>query len=159
MSPRTRFLLATLLSSAFLTACKKKPLHYQTSVEVMQVRQYGQAPNRMTDLELKFVDCPGNARKVVRIEKSFSACGAKLKVGDRLPAELTVSYNAERGVYRDQLQKLGECDVKIDPKDEANYNTVENCKDLEFSGSVVGVHCERGRSKELVAKCPWLRRN
>lgn len=159
MSAPTRLLFAMLLATACLTACKKKKLHYQTTVEVMQVRQYGQAPNRMTDLELKFVDCPGNARKVVRIEKSFSACGAKLKVGDRLPAELGMTYNAERAVYRDQLEKLGDCDVKTDSKDEANYNMVENCKDLEFSGSVVGVRCERGRSKELVAKCPWLRRN
>jgi hypothetical protein len=126
----------------------------------MQVRQFGQpATGRMTDLEVKFIDCPGNARKVMRVDKSFSECGSKLKIGDKLPAELTMTYNAERGVYRDRLEKLGDCVVNTDPKDEANYNMVENCKDLEFTGMVVGVRCERGRTKELIAKCPWLRRN
>lgn len=155
----TLVFLVAFVACAFTTACKNKPQRFQTNVEVIQVRQYGQqATGRTTDLEVKFVECPGNARKVMRIDKSFSACGAKLKVGDKLQAELVMTYNAERGVYRDQIDKLGDCAVKTDQKDEANYNTVENCKDLEFTGSVVGVRCERGRSKELVAKCPWMRR-
>jgi hypothetical protein len=160
VSPRARlgwFFLAVAVSCT-VTSCKKKPQHYQTTVEVMQVRQYGREA-KITDLEVKFIECPGNARKVMRIDKSFSECGAKLKLGDKLKAEISVTYNAERGVYRDWIDKLGECAVKTDPKDEANYNMVENCKDLEFTGSVVGVRCERGRSKELVAKCPWMRRN
>ena len=146
------------MACSLTASCKKKPQKYTTTVEVKQVRQFGQQ-QKLTDLEVKYVDCPGNARKVMRIDKSFSDCGAKLKVGDKLTAEVTVTYNPERGTYREQIVRLNECDVKTDPKDEANYTMVENCKDLEFTGMSVGVRCERGRTKELAAKCPWMRRN
>jgi hypothetical protein len=36
---------------------------------------------------------------------------------------------------------------------------VENCTEVKASGSVVGVRCDRMRTPELIAKCPWLRRN
>ena len=35
---------------------------------------------------------------------------------------------------------------------------VNTCVDVVTTGAVVGVRCDRTRSKELVDKCPWLRR-
>jgi hypothetical protein len=48
--------------------------------------------------------------------------------------------------------------VKLDAKDEANYQTYENCSDVKATGLTVGVRCERTRSEELLNACPWLRR-
>jgi hypothetical protein len=138
-------------------------------VEVMQVRTFGGgsaggggaggASGKLTDLDLKYVECPGNARQVLRAPREFSECGTKLKVGDKLRANVTLTYNPERGTYRNQITHLGDCGLKMDMKDEANYQTVENCTDVKASGSVVGVRCDRLRTPELLAKCPWLRRN
>jgi len=153
---------ACLVVAAALTAsgCKEKPKTFSTTVEVMQVRTFGAAAGpKLTDLDLKYIQCPGNARQIMRAGKEFSECGTKLKVGDKIPADVVLSYNAERGNYRNEITKLGACAVKPDQKDEANYQMVENCTEVKASGVVVGVRCERGRGPELVAKCPWLRRN
>jgi hypothetical protein len=112
----------------------------------------------MMDLELKFVDCPGDARKVIRASKTFGPCGAKFKNGDKISAELVQTYSSDRGQYRAEITKLDDCPIEVDPKEDANYEMVQDCKDLMASGAVVGVHCDRTRNKELVAKCPWLRR-
>lgn len=139
-------------------ACKK-PQRYTTTVEVLKVRRFGQDPKAsITELELKFAECPGEALKVVRADKSFAECGAKIKRGDTIPAEVVLSYSSERSAYRNEIVRLAECDMKVDPKDEANYELVQQCKSLVATGVEVGVHCERSRSPELIAKCPWLRR-
>ena len=112
----------------------------------------------MVDLELKYVDCPADARKSIRGDKIFGACATGIKQGDRLPAEVVMSYSSERGVYRNEIVRLGKCPLKVDASDEANYELVQECRDLTASGAAVGVHCERTRSPQLLAKCPWLRR-
>lgn len=143
-----------------VAGCKAKPQHFTTTVEVMLVRTFGAtAGPKLTDLELKYATCPADARQVMRVDKGFSECGTKLKVGDKLKAEVVLSWNAERGIYRNELVHLGECAVKLDPKDEANYQMVEACSESKASGVVVGVRCDRGRSEALLAACPWLRRN
>lgn len=152
--------LALSLSSA---ACGEKPQKFTTTVEIVGVQRLGgnqdpKAPPPLMDLELKYADCPGDARRVMRGDKAFSQCGAKFKKGDKVPAELVLSYSSERSQYRSELVRLADCEVKLDPKEEANYETVQDCKDLMASGAVVGVHCDRTRNKDLVAKCPWLKR-
>lgn len=54
--------------------------------------------------------------------------------------------------------KFGDCPVKIDATDEANWEVVQVCKDLMVSGVAAGVHCDRTRNKELTDKCPWFKR-
>ena len=143
-----------------VAGCKAKPQRFSTTVEVMQVRTFGAvAGPKLTDLELKYATCPADARQIMRVGKEFSECGSKLKVGDKVKADVVLSWNAERGTYRNELVHLGDCDVKLDPKDEANYQMVEACSEAKASGVVVGVRCDRGRSEALLAACPWLRRN
>jgi hypothetical protein len=170
-----RFRDSVLLSlglSLPLFGCKEDPKRFTTTVQVMQVRTFGGGQagaqagaggqaggQRLTDLDLKFVECPGDARQILRAPREFSECGTKLKVGDKLKAEVLLTYNAERGVYRNELTKLGACAIKLDPKNEANYQMVENCSEVKATGVTVGVRCERGRTPALVAKCPWMRRN
>ena len=147
-------------SAALLGACKAGPKHFKASVEVMQVRTFGAAAGpKLTDLDLKYTACPGDARQIMRLGKEFSECGTKLKVGDKLQADVVLSYNPDRGMYRNEIVHLGACSVKVDLKDEANYQMVQSCSDVKASGVVVGVRCDRLRSKELLAACPWLRRD
>ena len=150
--------LALLALLVIAPACKK-PERYQATVEVLKVRRFGQDPRAsITELELKWSDCPGDALKVVRADKSFAECGAKIQRGDKLAADVVLTYSSERGSYRNEIVRLGDCPLKVDPKDEANFELVQTCRPLLATGVDVGVHCERSRSPELVAKCPWLRR-
>lgn len=149
--------MSVLVGCAVLPSCKPKTQHFSTNVEVIQVRSFGKT-TRLTDLELKFSDCPGTVRKIVRAGQDFAACADKLKVGDKLKADVEYLYVEDRDQFRDDIVHLGDCDVKSDAKDEANYETVENCSEVKVTGAVVGVHCDITRSKELVAACPWLGR-
>jgi hypothetical protein len=147
-----------LLLCAVVTVGCDKPKHFTTNVELLQVRRFGQGTG-MVDLEMRYSECPGDARRVMRGDKAFAACATKLDKGDKLKAELVLSYSSERGTYRSDLVRLGDCEVKLDSKDEANYEIFQDCQDLKASGSVVGVHCNRRREEgDLLAKCPWLRR-
>lgn len=143
-----------------VAGCNRATQQYTTTVEVGEVQHYGQAAKggSITDLELKFVDCPGDARKYIRADKAFGQCNPNIKEGERLKAEVVAKYNSESNSYKSEVVRLGDCPMKFDPTDEANYEIVQTCTDLEASGAVVGVHCDRSRSKELVAKCPWFRR-
>ncbi len=151
--PFAPLLLVCLLGAG---ACDKAKT-FTTTVEVLQARRFGQGTG-MLDLELKYVDCPGDARRVMRGDKAFGACAPNLKAGDKLRAELVLKYSSEKGLYRSDLVRLGDCPVSLDPKDESNYEIFQQCEELKRSGSVVGVHCSRQRGPELIAKCPWLRR-
>lgn len=153
-----RFVLASL---ALLpaTACQEQPQRFSTRVEVTQLRSFGAATGpKLTDVEVKYTQCPADARQIMRLGKELSECSAKLKLGDELPVDVTLTWNPERRVYRSQIVRLGSCDVKLDPKDDANYQSVEVCSDVKLTGVVVGVRCDRTRGPELVAKCPWLKR-
>jgi hypothetical protein len=160
----TLYLAGVFAVSLFASGCGEKPQKFTTSVEIVQVQRLGggsqdlKAPPGLLDIELKYVDCPGDARRVMRGDKTFSQCGAKFKKGDKVPADVVLTYSSERGQYRSELVRLDDCEVKLDPKEEANYETVQDCKDLVSSGAVVGVHCDRTRNQDLVAKCPWLKR-
>lgn len=141
-----------------LAACDK-PKTYKATVEVQKIRRFGQDPKQsVTEMELRFSDCPGNAIKVIRADKSFADCGAKIERGAKVEAEVVLSYSRERGTYRNDITRVAGCEVKTDPKDEANFELVEQCKPVVATGVEVGVHCDRSRNADLVAKCPYLRR-
>lgn len=153
-----RKLVGLVLATCCLVgACKGKPQRFTTSVEVMQVRNFG-TTTKLTDVELKYAECPADARQIMRLGKDFTDCGQELKTGEKLKVDVVLSWNPERGFYRNEIVRLGKCDVKLDPKDEANYQTVETCSEVKATGVTVGVRCSRLRSEELLAKCPWLRR-
>jgi len=160
-----RTILGCLFGLLLLPAasgCRAKVQHFDTKVEILSTRtmggQQGKAPPSLIEFEMRFVDCPGEVKRVVRGDKALAACAAGLKKGETVPAGIDFSYDRERENYRGDLVKLGPCDVKLDPKEDANYETVQVCRDLKASGVVVGVHCDKKREGELVTKCPWLRR-
>lgn len=150
---------ACLLLAASLASACDKPQQFTTTVELLQVRRVGQStgPGRI-DLELRYVDCPGDARLNIRGDQDFAGCAKGIKKGDKLKADVVRTYSSERGTFRSTLVKLGDCPIKIDTKDEANYETFQECEELKASGAVVGVHCNRRREGALLQKCPWMRR-
>jgi hypothetical protein len=141
--------------------CHDKAREFDTQVEIVSTRtmggQQGKAPS-LIEMEMRFVDCPGEVRRVIRGDKTLAACAASMKSGERLPAKIAFSYDSERENYRNELVKLGPCEVKLDPKEDANYETAQVCKDLVTTGVTVGIHCDRRREGDLIAKCPWLKR-
>jgi hypothetical protein len=148
-----------LLGAVVLGGCDK-PRHDTTTVEIVQVERFGQTGDAVTqmDIELTYSECPGDSRRVVRADKAFAHCASGLKAGDKVKAEVVSKYSSERGVYRSEIVKLAECPMKLDPKEEANYEIVQQCSDVTTTGNIVGVHCDRARGEKLVEKCPWLRR-
>jgi hypothetical protein len=156
-------LLSVGVALAFWAGCNR-PDKYSTTMEVMQVQPLGVdaehdgAPG-LVDLDLRYADCPGDARRIVRADEGFSKCSAgKLKKGDKVNVDLVYGYDSSREQYRTDFVKIGNCAVKPDPKDDANYEMVQSCTDLVVTGATIGVQCDRTRSKELVKKCPWMYR-
>lgn len=144
-----------------LAACSHKSERYKTNVEVLQTQVFGaeraEAPSIM-DLDLLYADCPGRQRNVIRGDKAFATCAQKYKKGDRLEVDVKTDWRADRGEYRSEIVKVGDCERTVDPKDEASYEVVQQCDDLVINGVSMGVHCDRTRNAAVVAKCPWLRR-
>lgn len=136
----------------------KKPLSATVKAEVLQVQRFGdgKAPGLM-DLEIKF-DCPGDARRLMRLDKTFDECAGDFKAGDKLDIEVESIWSSDKGSYRTEVKRIGNCPVKLDAKEEANYEMVQVCTDLKASGVTVGVTCDRTRPPELLAACPFLRR-
>lgn len=154
--------LFTLLLGSAVSACQSKPQHFDTRVEIQSLRtmggQQGKAAPSLIEFELRFVDCPGEVKRVVRGDKALAACAGGFKVGETVPAGIDFAFDRARENYRGDLVKLGSCEVKLDPKEDANYESVQVCRDLKASGVVVGVHCDKKREGELLDKCPWLKR-
>jgi hypothetical protein len=150
---------ALALALAGTLSCSRKQT-YHTTVELTRVHAFGKDPKApgMMDIELRYSECPGDARKLIRGDKEFAKCALGFKKGAKVPVDVESVYNSDRGAYRSNIVKIGDCAIKTDPKDEANYEQVEECTDLKMSGGVAGVHCDRTRNPTLVAKCPWLRR-
>lgn len=150
---------AVLFLALGLAACEDAK-KYTTTVEIIQVERFGQTPDTATQMnvELRYAECPADGRRVIRIDEDAARCSAAMKAGDKVKAEMTTKYVGDRGTYRSEIVKLGECAVKLDPKEDANYEIVQTCTDIKTTGNIVGVHCDRTRNKDLVTKCPWLRR-
>lgn len=155
-------LLLGLLSISTALGCHERAQRFETKVEILSTRkmgtQQGKLPPTLLEVEMRFVDCPGEVKRVIRGDKDLARCAGELKKGETVAASIDFSYDRERENYRGDLVKLGSCDVKLDPKEDSNYETVQVCRDLKVSGVVIGVHCDKKRVGELVEKCPWLRR-
>jgi hypothetical protein len=149
-----------LLALAALVAALgcEKPRTYDTTMEVVHVQRFGQKATSLIELQLRYTDCPGDARRVIRLDKTVSQCLKDVQDHTKLPAQIRSTWQSDVGRYRNDIVRLGECPVTIDPHEEANYEVVQVCSDFVATGAVVGVHCERTRSPELIAKCPFLRR-
>jgi hypothetical protein len=155
-----RIAIPLLLLTAGLAGCESAKT-FTTTVELVDVEHYGEAPEQASQVtfEMRYADCPGDNRRILRGDRQLAQCTKELREGAKVPIEISSKWSSERGGYRSEVTKIGGCAVKQDPKDEANYEMTSVCTDVKASGTVVGVHCDRSRPKDLIAKCPFLRRN
>jgi hypothetical protein len=151
--------LTVVVASFLLTGCERSQT-FTTTVELVDIEHFGEPPAtaHQVNFELRYADCPGDNRRILRGDKDLAACTKDLKEGARVPLEIVSKYSSEKGGYRAEVTKIAGCAVKWDRKEEANYEMTSVCTDIEATGAVVGVHCDRSRPKALVEKCPFLRR-
>jgi hypothetical protein len=133
---------------------------FTTTVELVDIEHFGEQPAaaKQVNFELRYADCPGDNRRILRGDKDLAACTKDLKEGAKVPMEIVSKYQSDKGGYRSEVTKLAGCPVKWDAKEEANYEMTSVCTDVKTTGAIVGVRCDRSRSKALVEKCPFLRR-
>jgi hypothetical protein len=157
---RVLSLVALALAGICAVGCGDTTKKFTTTLQVVQIERFGKDPASaaVVDLELRYVDCPGECRRVIRTNGAFSKCAANLKEGDRLKAEIVSKWTSDRNTARNEIVKLGDCKVDQDPKEEANYEMVQVCSEIKTSGQIVGVRCDRSRPKSLTDKCPWFKR-
>jgi hypothetical protein len=153
-----RIALPCVLATLATMGCEK-PKTYATTVELIDIEHFGDAPGKpdQVNFVMRYADCPGDNRRVLRGDKQLAECTKSLKEGDKVEVQILTKWASDRGFYRTEVTKLASCEVKQDPKEEANYEMSSVCSDVKTTGVVVGVHCDRSRPKELVAKCPFLR--
>jgi hypothetical protein len=152
-----RLVIGTLFFG--LAACNKTET-FTTTVELVDIEYFGDPPDKakQVNFEVRYADCPGENRRVLRGDKELAACTKDLKEGAKVPMVIVSKYQSEKSGYRSEVTSLAGCPVKMDGKDEANYEMMAVCTDVKTTGMVVGVHCDKSRPKELLAKCPFLRR-
>lgn len=160
MIRRNAGLLAALTALAAVS-CSAKSSEYQTNVEITRIRPIRRDDadwNHVLtiDVEVSYAECPGEQRRMIRGDADFAACILKHKVGDKVPAKLSWGPKDD-GTYGHKILQLGDCVKKLDPKDEAAYEIVQDCEPIVVNDVEVGVHCDRKRSPALIDKCPWFR--
>ena len=142
-----------------LAACNRDET-FTTNVELVDIEHFGDSPEnaKQVNFEMRYADCPGENRRVLRGDRELAACTKDLKEGAKVPMVIVSKYQSDKGGYRSEVIALAGCPVKMDGKDDANYERTALCTDVKTTGAVVGVHCDKSRPKDLVAKCPFLRR-
>ena len=141
-----------------LAACSEKPQTYETNVQIARTQVVSEGATKVIDVELEYSDCPGEQQEIFQGDAAFAQCLAKYKPGDKLPATVVWSKLPD-GHYDSEVQKIGDCPRKRDANDDRSYEVVHECKDVVVNGVVVGFHCDRKPTQELLAKCPWFRRS
>jgi hypothetical protein len=149
----------SVVGVVLLAGCSRSET-FTTTVELVDIEHFGDAPGaaKQVNFELRYADCPGDNRRILRGDKDLAACTKDLKEGDKVPLEIVSKYSSEKSGYRSEVTKIAGCAVKWDPKEEANYEMTSVCSEVKATGAVVGVRCDRSRPKALVEKCPFLRR-
>jgi hypothetical protein len=151
--------VCTAFFASLIVGCADKTKTFDVRVEVARVRPVARDADQAVlaiDVELRFPECPGSAMTVIRGDRAFAECVQTLHVGQAVPATIVWHRRGDRHV--DDIVQLGGCRRVPDPRDDAWVEVVQRCEDLVENGMVVGVHCDRRRSKPLLERCPWFQR-
>jgi hypothetical protein len=147
-----------------VAACGSEPTTYRANVEVVHVRPIRRDPATgavlTVDVEISWFECPGEQRSTFRGDRDFAACIAATSPPVEPGMKVPVAVEHARGPgddFRTQIHELAGCARHPDPQDEASYEVVQDCEDIVVNGVVVGVHCDRTRSADLLEACPWFR--
>lgn len=153
--------LALAASALLVAACSEQPKRYASEVQIGRIdvvhRDAKQKPVTM-DVEVEWTQCPGEQREVVRGDAAFAECMQKHPLGAKLP--VVVDWQREpNGRYDWDILEIGGCKRVPEGHDDSSFEMVQECETLKEHEEPVGFRCNRVPHKELLAKCPWFRRN
>lgn len=143
-----------------LVACSKPTTSFDTKVTIQGkeiVHRDAKGNPAAIEVSVEYPECPGEQSETLQGNAEFTSCMAKYKIGDTLPATILHAPTPD-GHYDSEIEKLGDCVRHRDPRDARSYEVVQVCEDVVVNGVVVGFHCDRKPTKELLAKCPWFAR-
>lgn len=142
-------------------SCKKKEQVYQTNLDIKFIKVIKKDKEKkplVLDVEVTYPDCPGIQIEIIRGNQEFASCMLeKYKVGDKVNGEIRWGWES-LGYYKWHIEKVGDCNRWVDPKDEFSYEMIEECDDFIIYGIKEGFLCKRIPTDELIEKCPWFRR-
>ncbi len=154
---RTLIALAVL---PVLAACDG-PKWYDSEVEVKRVdvvRRDKDGNPLTADLEVSYVNCPGEQIETIRGGAEFAKCITQHKAGEKVKVKL-LHHPTPEGYYDWDIHEVAGCSRPPDAEDEASFDMVRECEDLLVNGVAVGFHCNLLPQKKLLAKCPWFRKH
>jgi hypothetical protein len=142
------------------TRCSKPTERFESSVQVVRheaVKKDKDGTTLIVDFEVEWDACPGDRFQVLRGDKDFAACTAGYEIGQYVPT-MVRHYWDDRGFYRWDIERLGDCPRAIDPNALGSYEKSEDCDDVKAYGLKVGFRCDRKASPALLKRCPWMAR-
>jgi hypothetical protein len=152
--------LIILFLALAVASCSKKTATYETKIVLQSkeiVRHDAKGGAAAVEVSVEYTDCPGEQAETLQGNAEFASCMAKYKLGDSLKATVVHAPTPD-GHYDSEIEKLGDCARHRDPRDARSYEVVQVCEDVVVNGVVVGFHCDRKPTKDLLAKCPWFAR-
>lgn len=159
-------MLAIAATGCSSTGCSKPTERYESAVQIVRKEAVektteadGGAPTTLqVDFEVEWDACPGDQYQVIRGDKEFAACTEKYDVGDYVPVIVRHYWDA-RGFYRWDIERMGDCPRVVEPDSFGSYEKSAECKDITNHGKVVGFDCSRKPFRQLLKRCPWMKRD
>lgn len=132
---------------------------YESVVQIIDRDVVEQEGDKVTqvDVEVEWDPCPGDQFQMIRGGTDFATCTEKYKVGDYVPV-VALHWFDPRGYYRWDIERLGDCKHRIEERTPGSYEKGQECRDILQYTRKAGFTCSRKPKKQLVAKCPWMRR-
>ncbi|MDB4945799.1 MAG: hypothetical protein JWP97_5333 [Labilithrix sp.] len=159
-APRILALAAALTSLALASGCRRVE-RYESAVQIVRKEEVEKAPDgtvTQVDYEVEWDACPGDQFQVIRGSQWFAKCTEKYEVGDEVPVYVRHWWD-ERGYYRWDIERLGDCWREIEPDSVGSYEKGQECKETTNHGVKTGFNCSRKPFSALVKRCPWMARD
>jgi hypothetical protein len=154
-------LLGPIALAPMVSGCTHPSHRYESTVQVVRqtiVARDEKAEPTTVDIELEWDPCPGDQFQVIRGGQELAKCMEKYKSGYYVPVHVSHFWDPH-GYYRWDIDKIGDCERKIEPTSEGSYEKSQECHDENAYGTGVGFTCDRKPFRELVAICPWMARD
>ena len=143
--------------------CKDGIRVYETNVVItrMDTITFDKDNNHTAvDLEISYIECPGDQIEVIRGDRNFAQCLYSLgkKVGDKLHVDIEWKWG-HLGYYKWVVKRVDTCERVIDLNDQASFDLIEECEDIIVYGNKVGFTCKKIPTDKLIKVCPWFKKN
>jgi hypothetical protein len=124
---------------------------------IVEVDRKTKTPTQV-DVELEWDPCPGQQYQMVRGGAEFAKCTEKFKPGDYVGV-IALHFWDPRGYYRYDVEKLGDCKRPVEDRTPGSYEKGQECHDIHHYGRKAGFSCSRLPKRQLIARCPWMKRD